>query len=132
MTLRRLAALVKVVLMVVLSGVEDHGLSDLRGRMIPHLHQRAKDFYGSVAFLGVVEPNGGKVLRANVYTLAVGLFEVVDLEEIAHQGFVGNLLRVVFHLDGLQMPCGTCLDLLVTRIFKVAAHETDGGLAYAF
>ena len=80
----RLAALVKIVLMVVLGRVENHRLSDLRGRMIPHLHQLAEDFDGNVTLLGVVEPNGGKILCANVYTLAVNLLEVVDLEEIAH------------------------------------------------
>ena len=69
--------------MVVLGRVEDHGLPDLRGGMVAHLHQLAEDFYGSVAFLDVVEPNGGKVLRANVYTLAVGLLKVMDFKEIA-------------------------------------------------
>ena len=84
MTFRRFIALVKVVLMVILRRVEHHSLPDLRGRMIAHLHQLAKDFYGSVAFLGVVEPNGRKVLRPDVHTLPIGLLEVVDLEEIAH------------------------------------------------
>lgn len=88
MAFRRLAALVEIVLMVIFSRVEDHGLSDLRGGMVTHLHQLAEDLDGGVALLGVVEPNGGEVLRSDVDALAVGLLEVVDLEEIAHQSFV--------------------------------------------
>ena len=88
MTFWCLAALVEVVLMVVLGRVEDHGLPDLCGGMIAHLHQLAEDFDGGVALFSVVKPNGGEVLRADVDALAVDLLEVVDLEEIAHQGFV--------------------------------------------
>ena len=132
MAFRRLAALVKVVLMVILGRVEDHGLPDLRGGMIAHLHQLAKDLDGGVALPGVVEPNGGEVLRPDVDALAVGLLEVVDLEEIAHQGFVGNLFGVVSHFNGLQVPRGACLHLLVTRVFDFAAHESDDGLRNAF
>ena len=88
MTFWCLPALVEVVLMVVLGRVEDHSLSDLRGGMIAHLHQLAEDFDGGVALRGVVKPDGGEVLGADVDALSVGLLEVVDLEEIAHQGFV--------------------------------------------
>ena len=125
MAFRRLAALVEVVLMIVLGRVEDHDLPDLRGGMVAHLHQLAEDFDGHVALRGVVEPNGGEVLRPDVDALAVGLLEVVDLEEIAHQGFIGDLLGVVFHFDGFQVPRGAGLDLFVARIFKLAAHEAD-------
>jgi hypothetical protein len=79
-----LPTLVQIVLVVVLGRVEDHGLADLRGGMIAHLHQFAKDFDGRVALRGVVEPNGGKVLRANVDALAVGLLKVVDFKEITY------------------------------------------------
>ena len=131
MTFRRLAALVEVVLMVVLGRVEDHGLPDLRGGMIAHLHQLAEDLDGCVALPGVVEPDGGEVLRPDVDALAVGLLEVVDLEEIAHQGLVGNLFGVVFHLDSLQMPRQAGLHLFVARIIEFAAHEADGRLRHA-
>ena len=73
---------VQIILMIVLGGVEDHSLSDLCSRMIAHLQQFAKDFDGGVAFFGVVEPDGGEILGTDVDALAVGLFEVVDLEEI--------------------------------------------------
>ena len=55
----RLSTLVKIVLMVIFGRVEGHGLADLCGRMIAHLHQFAKDFDGRVALRSVVEPNGG-------------------------------------------------------------------------
>ena len=131
MALGRFTPLVQIVLMVVLGRVEGHGLPNLRGRMIAHLHQFAKDLDGRVALRGVVEPNGGKVLCANVDALAVDLLEVVDFKEIAHQGFVSNLLGVVFHFDGLQVPRRTGLNLFVTRVFHVAAHESDDGLRHA-
>ena len=76
--------------MVILGEIKDHGLSDLCGRMIAHLHQFAENFYGGVAFLSIVEPNGGKVLRSDVDTLAVSLLKVVDFKEIMHSGFIGN------------------------------------------
>jgi len=131
MAFRRLAALVEVVLVVVLGRVEDHGLSDLRSGMIAHLHQLAEDLDGGVALPGVVEPDGGEVLRPDVDALAVGLLEVVDLEEIAHQGFIGNLFGVVFHFYGFQMPRGAGLHLLVARIIDLAAHEADRRLRHA-
>ena len=131
-TFRRFLPLVEVILMVVLGRVEGHDLPNLRGGMITHLHQFAENADGYVALREVVEPNGRKVLRPDVDALSVGLFKVVDLEELAHQSFVGNLFRVVFHFDGLQMPCGACLDLFVTRVFHVAAHESDDGLRNAF
>ncbi len=102
--------------MVILGGIKDHGLSNLGGGMIAHLHQFAENFYGGVAFLSIVEPNGGKILCANINALSVGLLKIVDFKEIAHQGFVGNLLGVVFHFDGLQMPSHTRFHLLVTWV----------------
>ena len=75
---------VQIILMIVLGGVEDHSLSDLCSRMIAHLHQLAKDFDGGIAFFGVIEPDGRKVLRPDVNALAIGLLEVVDFKEIAH------------------------------------------------
>ena len=131
MAFRRLTPLVQIVLMIVLGRVEGHGLSNLRGWMIAHLHQFAKNLDGRVALRGVVEPNGGKILRANVDALTIGLFEVVDFEEITHQGFVGNYFRVIFHFDSFQMPCGARLDLFVARVFQVAAHESDDGFCHA-
>ena len=110
--------------MVVLGRVEGHGLTNLCGRMIAHLHQFAENFYGGVAFLSIVEPNGGKILCADVDALSIGLLKVVDFKEIARQGFVGNHFGVVFHFDGFQMP--------LARVFHVAAHETDGGFRHAF
>ena len=100
MTVWSLITLVEIVLVVVLGGVEDHSLPDLRGGMVAHPHQIAKDFYGCVALLGVVKPNCRKVLRPDVNALAIGLLEVVDLEEIAHQVLIGNHVRIVFHLNG--------------------------------
>ena len=131
MALRRFLPQVEVILMVVLGWVEGHHLSDLRGGTVAHLHQLAEDLDGRVALLGVVEPNGGEVLRANVNALTVGLLKVVDLKEITNQGFVGNLFRVVFHFDGLQMPCQARLDLFVTRIVDVSAHKADRRLRHA-
>ena len=82
MALWRLAALVKVVLMVIFGRVEDHSLSDLCGGMITHLHEFAENFDGGVALLGIVEPNGGKILRPDINALTVSLLKVVDFKEI--------------------------------------------------
>ena len=79
-----LPTLIQIVLVVILGGVERHGLANLRGRMIAHLHQFAKDLNGCVALCGVVAPNGGEVLRADVNALTVNLLKVMDFEEIAH------------------------------------------------
>ena len=79
-----LPTLVQIVLVVILGKVEGHGLADLCGGMIAHLHQFAKDLNGRVALRGVVEPNGGEVLRSDVDSLTVNLLEVVDFKEIAH------------------------------------------------
>ena len=81
---RRFAAQVKVVLVIVFGGLEGHDLSDLRGGMIAHLHQLAEDFYGGVALRGVVEPDGGEVLRSDVDALSICLFKVVDFKEITN------------------------------------------------
>ena len=124
----RLTALVQIVLVVVLGRVEGHGLTDLRGGMIAHLRQFAKDLNGRVALCDVVEPNGGKILCSNINALAVDLLKVMDFKEIAQQGFVSDQFRVVFHFDGFQMPCGSRFDLFVTRVLQVAAHESDDGL----
>ena len=132
MAFRRLAALVEVVLVIVLGRVEGHRRAYLRDGAVTHLHQFAEHTDGGVTLFGIVEPNGGEVLCADVDALTVDLLEVVDLKEIAHQGFVGNKCRVIIHFDGLQMPRGACLDLFVARIFEFASHEADGGLLHAF
>ena len=75
---------VQIILVVILGRVEGHHRPNLSDRMIAHLHQFAKNLDGRIAFRGVVEPNGGKVLRTDIDTLAVDLLEIVDLEEIAH------------------------------------------------
>ena len=118
--------------MVVLGRVEGHGLTDLCGGMVSHLRQFAKNLDGRVAFRMVVEPNGGKILCADVDALSVGLLKVVDFKEIAHQGFVGNHFGVVFHFDGFQMPGGARFHLFVTWVLDFAAHESDGGFRHAF
>ena len=84
MTLWRLSSQIQIILMIVLSKVEGHGLSDLRGGMITHLYEFAKNLYGNVALFGVFEPNGRKVLCPDVDPLAVGLFKVMDFKEIAY------------------------------------------------
>ena len=132
MAFRCLAALVEIVLVVVFGRVEGHHRADLRDGAVTHLHQLAEDTNGGVTLFSVVEPNGGEVLRPDVDALPVDLLEVMDFKEIAHQGLVGNLLGVVFHLDGLQMSRRACLDLLVARVFEFAAHEADDGLRHAF
>ena len=80
----------------------------------------------------VGDPDGGEVLRSDVDALAVGLFKVVDFEEIAHKGFVGNDLWLIVHLDGLQMARGACFYLFIAWVCEYAAHETHGGVHYAF
>ena len=100
-TFWRFLPLVEIILMVVLGRVEGHDLSDLRDRMIAHLHQFAKDADGGVALFCVVEPNGGEVLRPDIDALSVDLLKVMDLKEIAYQGLVGNLFGVVGDFDGL-------------------------------
>ena len=131
-TFRRLLPLIQIILMIILGRVERHNHSYLRDRMIAHLHQLAKHADGGVALFGVVEPNGGEILRTNVDALAVGLLKVMDLEEIAYQGFVRNLLGVVCDFDGLQMSSGAGLHLFVAWVFHVAAHESDDSLCHAF
>ena len=72
MALRRLLPLIEIILMVILGRVEGHGGADLGGRMIAHLHQFAEYLDGSVALFGMVEPDGGQILRADVDALSVG------------------------------------------------------------
>ena len=132
MALRCFLPLVQIVLVVVFGGVEGHDGTDLRGGMVAHLHEFAKNLDGRVALREIVEPNGGEVLCADVHALSVGLLKVVDFKEIAHQGLVGNHIGIVFHRYGLQMSRQARLDLLVARVFHVAAHVADGGSFHAF
>ena len=84
MTFRRFLPQVQIILMVIFGRVEGEGLSDLRGGTIAHLHEFAEYAEGGVSLFGIVAPNGGKILCANINALTIGLLEVVDFEEIAH------------------------------------------------
>ena len=131
MAFRRLPTLVQIVLVVVFGRVEGHHRADLRDGAVTHLHQFAENLDGGVALCVVVEPDSGEVLRPDVDALAIDLLKVVDFEEIAHQGFVGNDVGVIFHFDGFQMPSRSGFHLFVTRVFEFAAHESDDGLRHA-
>ena len=75
MTFRRFLPQVEIILMVIFGGIEGHGLSDLSGGMIAHLHQFVEHTNGGIALFHVVEPNGGKILCPDVDALSIGLLK---------------------------------------------------------
>src|SRR6266404_3369125 len=68
-----------------------------------------------------MEEYRGPVLRAEIRALAVYLRGVVHLPERIEQLFVAQLCRIEGHLHDFGVPRLVGADVLVRRIFRVAA-----------
>src|SRR5437588_514302 len=110
------AALLQVLLMVVFGHPEGGGGYDLgrdrpRELALPAFFRRARQPF----LLGVMEENGGAVLRADIWALAIERGGIVIRPEDIEQLVVGDARRVEIHLDSFGMPGLAGADILIGR-----------------
>src|SRR5579864_999695 len=126
----RQAALLQILLVIVLGGIERDRGDDLGGDWLRVFVRLVERFLRSLRFLrlfGRMIENRGSVLRAPVRTLAVDLRRIVVLPENFKQVGIADLGRVIvdFHRLGVSGAVGA--NFLVGWILGLAADVPDAG-----